>query len=69
MKKLEQQLKKLLGFDPSPFEEVNVCLVLLFLSFSPGRCVDVFFPGVLVRSIFFVGRFCFKNEMQMDSEI
>ena len=54
VKKLEQQLKKLLGFDPSPFGEVNVCLVFFF-SISPGRCVDVFFQVFSLEHFFLLG--------------
>ena len=61
VKKLEQQLKKLLGFDPSPFGEVNVCLVFFF-SISPGRGVDVFFSGVFFGAFFLLGDFVLRTK-------
>lgn len=52
VKKLEQQLKKLLGFDPSPFGEVNVCLVFFVFRFHPAG-VWMFFFRCFLWSIFF----------------
>ena len=62
VKKLEQQLKKLLGFDPSPFGEVNVCLVFFFFRFHPAGVWMFFFQVFSLEHFFLLGDFVLRTK-------